>query len=74
MRKGRDGEKMENDGENSGPLMLLPIDRLQRQRLCQNLEFGHQQPFVSMKIPVLNSFYANNIFVGIIIVLNKFFQ
>ena len=35
MRKGRDGEKkwekkngMENNGENSGPLTLLPIKRL----------------------------------------------
>ena len=34
MRKGRDGEKkwkkwkMENNGENSGPLMSLPVDRL----------------------------------------------
>ena len=34
MRKGRDGEwnkkwRMENNGENSGPLTLLPVD-------CQN--------------------------------------
>ena len=36
MRKGRDGEwkkngmewKMENNGENSGPLTSLPVDRL----------------------------------------------
>ena len=32
MRKGRNGEKMEwngeNIGENSGPLTLLPVDRL----------------------------------------------
>ena len=33
MRKGRDGgewkmEKMENNGENSGPLTLLPVNRL----------------------------------------------
>ena len=36
MRKGRDGEKkwngmekkMENNGENSGPLMSLPVHRL----------------------------------------------
>ena len=39
MRKGRDGEwkkngkngkKMENNGENSGPLTSLPVDRLRR--------------------------------------------
>ena len=32
MRKGRDGKMeengMENNGENSGPLTLLPVDRL----------------------------------------------
>ena len=49
MRKGRDGEKkmengmekMENNGENSGPLTSLPVDRLtatdcNADRSCQN--------------------------------------
>ena len=47
MRKGRDGEwkkwgkKMENNGENSSPLTLLPVDRLtatdcNADRSCQN--------------------------------------
>ena len=49
MRKGRDGEngkkmekmeKMENNGENSGPIVSLPVDRLtvtdcNADRLCQ---------------------------------------
>ena len=42
MRKGRDGEEENNDG-NSGPLTSLPVglpkvDRLQRRRSCQKLE------------------------------------
>ena len=53
MRKGRDGEwkmekkkwkkwKMENNGENSGPLTSLPVDRLtatdcNADRSCQYL-------------------------------------
>ena len=45
MRKGRDGEngmeKKENNGENSGPLSSLPVDRLtatdcNADRSCQN--------------------------------------
>ena len=50
MRKGRDGEKkwkkwkMENNGENSGPLSSLPVDRLTATDcngdcLCQKLQF-----------------------------------
>ena len=42
MRKGHDGEKMEkrmekmeNDGENSGPLTSLQVDRLNGNRLKQ---------------------------------------
>ena len=45
MRKGRDGEELKteeekNNGENSGPLTLLPVNRLtatdcNADRLCQ---------------------------------------
>ena len=58
MRKGRDGEKMEkmekkkwngmeNNGENSGPLTSLPVDRLTAtdcngDRSCQKKNWGEK--------------------------------
>ena len=53
MRKGRDGEwKMENNGENSGPLTSLQVDRLTATN-CNaaaraNMSFGHKAVISSL--------------------------
>ena len=47
MRKGRDGEMVvENNGENSGPLTSLPVDRLNGDRL-------QRRPLVPINATVL---------------------
>ena len=66
MRKGRDGEwkkwngmKKENNGENSGPLSSLPVDRLtatdcNAYRSCQN-----STPLTSLTVDHLNGAACN---------------
>ena len=49
MKKGRDGEKMENYGENSGQLMSLPVDPLRgtdwnADRIVLHYHQGHVLP------------------------------
>ena len=36
--------KMENNGENSGPLTSLPVDRLERRRSCQLVKLDRAYP------------------------------